>query len=249
MVLSPVGDTAPLPPHDPSPSLSKVHQLPSGDWLITSIDGLHLTCRWRLDGRGYDVSSIGPHRVRTGQTVLITDPKMDGYLPTSRPVSIMLSISRGDQHLLSIPAATAQFGRPFSGREKLPLLSDDLNTQGCTAYASRYEGALVVQRGNCTFAEKALHAANAGASLLVIISDEAGLLRPSAYDEDEKFDYEVRNIAVALVEKRANAIGAYKGDLSISYGSEQGQPWKERREGKMVVGDHDLINVRVVDRS
>ncbi|WVN90106.1 uncharacterized protein L203_105341 [Cryptococcus depauperatus CBS 7841] len=75
-------------PEDSSPSLEKVYQNTStGDYVIRDIDGLHLGVRWRLDGKGYDISSIGPHRVRTGQQVIVTDPSMKEHLPILKPVS------------------------------------------------------------------------------------------------------------------------------------------------------------------
>lgn len=59
IVLSPTIDTDPadLPPADPSPSLSKVWQDASGDFVIADSEGIRLGVRWRFDNNGYDVSS------------------------------------------------------------------------------------------------------------------------------------------------------------------------------------------------
>ncbi|WVQ80984.1 hypothetical protein IAT38_003091 [Cryptococcus sp. DSM 104549] len=90
VVLSPLNDTdSAASPEDPSPGPGKVQQDPTtGDYVITNIEGLRLGVRWRLDGKGYDVSSIGPHRVRTGQQVIVTDPAMRDHLPVPTPAAV-----------------------------------------------------------------------------------------------------------------------------------------------------------------
>lgn len=235
MILTPADttDTDALPPHDPSPPAAKVHQLEDGDWVINNIDGLHLGCRWRLDGSGYDVSSIGPHRVRQGQNVLVTDHRMDGYLPQPpmRPESIWLTVEGKKEHTLA--AATAHFGRPFG--ETLDSLLIVRGDRGCEPLRVRTDRAfaLVVKRGDCTFADKAFNAAQSGARLLIIVNDEKGLLRPSAFDEDDEFDAAVQGLSIALVDQPVDG-------TEVSF---TGTP---KQEGKMLVGEHGLVNIRVV---
>ncbi|WWD22230.1 hypothetical protein CI109_106721 [Kwoniella shandongensis] len=146
IVLSPLNTTDPsdvtanLPPEDRAPGLQKVDQDPnSGNWLIHDVEGLRLGVRWRFDGRGYDVASIGPHRVRQGQQVLITDPSMLDHLPvvssppsdiptTHNPPEVILRFTAYSLHhslvdqaevkdegeaFLHVLGATALFGKDF----------------------------------------------------------------------------------------------------------------------------------------
>ncbi|WVQ93882.1 hypothetical protein IAU59_000960 [Kwoniella sp. CBS 9459] len=138
IVLSPLNSSDPtqVPPEDPSPGPSKVTQDPStGDYVITDIEGLRLGVRWRFDGKGYDVSNIGPHRLRQGQQVIITDPTMRDHLPVASPPpsdlshspaevilrfsayssdTALVGQSSGDgQVFLHAVGATAVFGKDF----------------------------------------------------------------------------------------------------------------------------------------
>ncbi|WVF66261.1 hypothetical protein IAT40_001001 [Kwoniella sp. CBS 6097] len=116
IVLSPLNTSDPtqVPPEDPSPGPSKVTQDPStGDYVITDIEGLRLGIRWRFDGRGYDVSNIGPHRLRQGQQVIITDPTMRDHLPVASAPPPGLSHSPAELILrfTAYPSDTAFIGQ------------------------------------------------------------------------------------------------------------------------------------------
>lgn len=96
---------ATLPSEDAAPSANKVFRDDNGDFIIADVDGLKLGVRWRFDGSGYDISNsalitetdsnsyltilkVGPHRVRPGQIVLVTDPKMSAYIPIASSAEV-----------------------------------------------------------------------------------------------------------------------------------------------------------------
>jgi mannosidase alpha-like ER degradation enhancer 1 len=299
LVLTPsnADPDAPLPAHDASPSSTKVWQKEDGDWVITDIGGLRLGCRWRFDGGGYDITNIGPHRVRYGQHVYITDPKMEGYLPTLPPetpkedaqdVVLLVRHAGKVDTVIRLQTSTADFGRaflpspeaeseaeaqqPFSADEAdVPLAAPLLlvvpkNTlNGCAAVQPKRldpkpKGpfALFVARGGCSFAEKAVNAVRAGASMLLIGDNEAGRkhVRPTASDEADSLLAEVAGLRVgfighdeamvlATLHNAAPLEVALEGPLAQREGSAVPKP--TRREGRLVVGDHDLVNIRVVE--
>ncbi|KAI0002957.1 alpha-mannosidase [Russula compacta] len=57
---------------DTSPSLDKIYPVSDG-FMVQSIHGVRTRIVSRLDGKGYDVTKLGPHTVLTGQTVYIND--------------------------------------------------------------------------------------------------------------------------------------------------------------------------------
>lgn len=91
-----------------------------------------------------------------------------------------------------IDASTAMFGADpstvdpqhpirFGHGEGVRLVRDPSNPLGCEPYKQRYAGeAIVVRRGDCTFLDKLFEAAVAGASGVVVISDENSGINPSA---------------------------------------------------------------------
>ncbi|CAK9783494.1 unnamed protein product [Cutaneotrichosporon oleaginosum] len=297
IVLTPsnVDPEAPLPAHDAAPSATKVWQKNDGDWVIADIEGLRLGCRWRFDRGGYDVTNIGPHRVRYGQHIFITDPKMEGYLPSLPPEApkedaqdVVLQIRHAgkEEVVIRLQTSTSDFGRaflpssvpaepdsedqhPFSAEVPLdaPLFvvvpKNTLN--GCAAVQEKRldpkpKGpfALFVARGGCTFADKARNAVRAGASMLLVGDNEAGgrHVRPTAVDEPASFMEEVAGLRVGFVGHDEAMILAtlhnaaplevlLEGPLAQREGT--AVPLPQRREGKLVVGEHDLVNIRVVE--
>lgn len=209
IALSASNNTVPadLAPVDPSPSLSKVWQDVSGEYVIANSEGLRLGVRWRFDNRGYDVSNstldvvflvlfladetVGPHRVRPGQNVIVTDPKMSRWLPIPasslvpelEPMEVMLRFSSEGQVFLHALGATATFGRSFAksgdggwgfgGGEAMALIKPGIG-QGlaCTTVQPIERDqpfVLMLERGGCTFLEKLVHGTRAGASGVIVI--------------------------------------------------------------------------------
>lgn len=267
---------APLPAHDPSPSIAKVYQTPDGHWVIANIDGLRLNVRFRLDGWGYDVVTseskstpltvVGPHRVRQGQQVTITDTRMEGYLPTSignvpyALSSVNLSFSRdGATPFVSAQATTALFGRPFTngwGLDKsLPLVVADL---ACAPLGNTPTTpfVLLVNRGECTFVQKAQRAAQAGAVGLIIANlaqppDGESIVRPSALGESEEVLHQLLNISVALIpHSTAQTVRDLlkRTNIYVHPSSLDPEPFHgEKRQGRLVVDDYEIVNMLVVE--
>ncbi|KAF8591445.1 glycoside hydrolase family 47 protein [Ramaria rubella] len=61
---------------DPTPDKTKLHEVKDG-YMITNMTGLRTHITSRLDGKGYDITKIGPFAVRTGQKVYVNDSALN----------------------------------------------------------------------------------------------------------------------------------------------------------------------------
>ena len=99
----------------------------------------------------------------------------------------------------------------FGRGEGVRLVRDASNPYGCEPYKQRYSGeALVVRRGDCTFLEKLFEAAVAGASGVVVISDEDHSITPSANVE------EIREVGDAINDVAIVVVNREDGELIAS---------------------------------
>lgn len=140
-------------------------------------------------------SLVGPYRVRQGQQVFVTDPKMDGYLPvaerdkvveTHTPAEVVLRFSTslpvlGKSVFLHAIGATATFGRDFGttnssrwgvgGNAVKVVYPPKSEREGCGSLTGHFDGefVLLLNRGSCTFGEKLINAAKVGAVGVLII--------------------------------------------------------------------------------
>jgi mannosidase alpha-like ER degradation enhancer 1 len=203
IVLTPINMTSPAdyPPEDPDPSPSKLWQNPiTGTWTITDVTGLRLGARWRYDNTGYDIISIGNHRVSVGEEVVVTDKKMEGYLPIpAKPLArsrkyslpeVLLRFSKGEEEgnrevVLHALGATATFGKDFStaiaseigsgwGLESGNHLLHRVGGSGCNTrdfVAIKSGNIAVIDRGICTFMSKLLNAKEAGARGVIVLGN------------------------------------------------------------------------------
>lgn len=132
-----------------------------GDTIIrgTTCRIVHLRIPSLLSGNA-DIS-VGPHRVRPGQTVIVTDPKMEGFLPvptkppttTHLPAEVLLRFSTitedGHEPFVHGLAGTATFGKDFGkaaseqsqagmgiGSAPVELIRPKTNKEGCDAFPS-----------------------------------------------------------------------------------------------------------------
>ncbi len=55
--IAPIDLNATQPVEDASPSPSKVFRNDDGNLVVADVDGLKIGVRWRLDGKGYDISN------------------------------------------------------------------------------------------------------------------------------------------------------------------------------------------------
>ncbi|KAK4689097.1 hypothetical protein P7C73_g1006, partial [Tremellales sp. Uapishka_1] len=302
IVLSPsnTSHSEEVPKEDPSPPSSKVYRdEPTGDFVISDIDGLRLGVRWRFDGRGYDVSSIGPHRVRPGQDVLVTDPKMAGYLPVAAPppaipfapaeamlrFAVTLNKNTEREVFLHALGATAMFGKDlgrdgngpgwgFNGKSVALIKAEASNPNGCLPFAAPPASqafVLAIERGGCTFIEKAVQAGRIGALGILIVgidpsespSEERffdeGLIRPSAEGESAETMALVKDIGVVYVEHLVGDLvfrAMEEGDVDVELlraeddglGRDGGKKWPDGRHGKVVVGEWEILNLKVIEK-
>lgn len=186
-----------------SPNISKVQPLPDQNaYLIRSIQGLRLQITRRLDERGgYDITKIGHHRIPSSSIVLLSDPAV---MLALRPDYVMKAASQAvidasavldldfvtPASTVTVKGAKAAFGPGLDSAPAnlLPMglfdISATNNAQACDTVLvpqgllGNY--ALIVLRGVCTFVHKMRNAVIAGASTIIVLSDEDDLLMPSA---------------------------------------------------------------------
>lgn len=118
------------------------------------------------------------------------------YMDLMESADLTLQLRHDTPTEAFIDASTAMFGADPSTMDPqnpirfghgggVRLVRDPTNPLGCESYKQEYAGeAIVVQRGDCTFLDKLFEAAVAGASGVVVISDEAHGINPSADPEE-----------------------------------------------------------------
>ena len=116
-----------------------------------------------------------------------------------------------------VRACTAMFGGDpassdphirFGHGEGVRLVRDEWNPYGCKPYTLEFAGdAVVVRRGECTFLDKLVNAAAAGASGVIAISDDDSRVYPSAEPEelDPVSDF-VEDVAIVVVDSEDGAV-------------------------------------------
>ncbi|VDB97534.1 unnamed protein product [Peniophora sp. CBMAI 1063] len=77
-------DSATEADEDKTPSAQKLARLPGG-FMVHDVKGIRTRVTTRLDGRGYDITKLGPYTVRTGQVVYLNDSRLAGALETRQP--------------------------------------------------------------------------------------------------------------------------------------------------------------------
>jgi mannosidase alpha-like ER degradation enhancer 1 len=189
--------------------------------------------------------------VRPGQQVFVTDQKMEGYLPIPAnppatlhaPPEVLLRFStissKGERAVfLHAAASTATFGKSFGSAGSAGfgigglgmLIRPKVNVDGCRAFKPgeipEVRGVLVLDRGECPFLTKTLHAKMAGMDGVLLVglaptppellvqdpstpgvaagsgsgSQTEGLIRPSADGEPEELLHRVSELGVVYVE-------------------------------------------------
>ena len=137
---------------------------------------------------------------------------------------------------------------------------------------------LMVKRGGCTFVKKLLHATRVGATGVIVIGsppdavegqvkDLGGLIRPSADGEPESVrrslngsgmvyvEYmvgEVVEIVMAAPAAEVKVEVMKLDEASMGYdvvgSAEDEETGGERREGKLALGEWDILNLRITER-
>ncbi|KAF9247222.1 glycoside hydrolase family 47 protein [Melanogaster broomeanus] len=217
---------------EPNPSTDKLQLVPDG-FLLQNITGIRARVVSRLDGKGYDITKLGPHAVRTGQLVYVNDtalfsPEDETKALRTPDVRLRIFLDTVDPLLQAGPgmlemdadfhvtAHTASFGADltslseranplhFGRDEGVRIQRDKTNLLGCKPFDQDFHGdAVLLWRGGCTFLEKLINARNAGASGAIVISEEDLPINPSATAEEIEAAGNLDDVALVLLSHTA----------------------------------------------
>ncbi|KAF8450427.1 glycoside hydrolase family 47 protein [Boletus edulis BED1] len=242
-IMSPGGHEV---PEDLNPGYQKL-QLVADGFLLRNITGIRAHVVSRLDGKGYDITKLGPHSVRTGQLVYVNDTALlspeDGFrIPQIPDVRLRIFLDSMDPMLPARPgvlelnadfhvtAHTATFGadvtvarRPkslaFGRPEGVRIRRDTSNPLGCRPFDQDFAGdAAFVWRGDCTFLEKLIYARDAGASGIIVVNTDDRPINPSAGSDEVAAAGELHDVALALLSHTAGKNIAAMLDASGLFG-------------------------------
>ncbi|KAG0709546.1 glycoside hydrolase family 47 protein [Suillus ampliporus] len=274
---------------DPNPGPLKLKAVADG-FILHNVTGIRAHIVSRLDRKGYDITKLGPHAVRTGQMVYVNDSALWEPIPDpgptyrSKDVQLRIFLDTFDPALVAQPGATnfngetyikaytAQFGVDlaalggsflFGYGEGTEVQRDKSNPLGCKPYETEFDGnAVLVHRGDCTFLEKLVYARHAGASGVIVVSDEDTPINPSASAEEITAAGEIGDVALVLlphtvgksVTAMVDAAGMFGyGHVMFTVDSEA-QGWTEgaidHTPGDigqiLYINGHPLLNTRLI---
>lgn len=219
-------------PEDLSPSLFKLGVLHDG-FIINNLSGIRTHITKRLDGRGYDITKLGHYSVRPGHIVYINDTSLifSNQGPTedmTTQLRFKFTITDSDSVLspgftdydfdqeVTIKAHCAFFGADltgisasaphrFSNQVGFPVHRVHSNRRGCQPYEHPYPGSVFfVERGDCTFLEKLLHAKAASAAGVIVMSHDDGIVNPTASPESVPAD--IDDVALVYVTRKMGKV-------------------------------------------
>jgi hypothetical protein len=177
--------------------------------IYVQVKGLRFQLTRRTDDQSlYDVSKVGPYRIPSSASVIISDPEVVPILrdsPVHSPSRTILRFASTDegskQEFLVDSASSAQFGPDILSnaaldgsfafqRPALQVTTIPTSPFGCGPYNlprdSVSKGSvLFIRRGLCTFAAKMKFAAAAGAKGVIVSGDTDEVIVPSAGPEDD----------------------------------------------------------------
>ncbi|KAG1753952.1 glycoside hydrolase family 47 protein [Suillus paluster] len=287
-IMSPGGK---MVSEDPNPGPLKLKAVADG-FILHNVTGIRAHIVSRLDRKGYDITKLGPHAVRTGQMVYVNDSALWEPIPAPGPtyrnqdVQLRIFLDTFDPALVAQPEATyfngetyvkaytAQFGGDlaalsgstplrFGYGEGTELQRDKSNPLGCKPYETDFDGnAVLVHRGDCTFLEKLVYARRAGASGVVVVSDEDVPINPSASPEEIAAAGEISDVALVLlphtigksVTTMVDAAGMFGYGHVIFAIDPEAQGWTEgtidHTPGDigqiLYINGHPLLNTRLI---
>ncbi|CAH0476618.1 unnamed protein product [Peronospora belbahrii] len=171
---------------EPSYSKRNRKSLKSSD-VVFSTEGHVLMLNSRLFGRTKKQNTVSA-------SPKCQDGKLQGYkrneelavargvLATPPVTPVGLALRLGDTHLMTLVASPANFGLRVTGAAAIEapmlLFAPDISDACDFIDSQRVRGKIVmVARGTCTFAQKALRLQNAGAAGVVVINSEASCSR------------------------------------------------------------------------
>lgn len=287
-IMSPGGK---MVPEDPNPSPLKLKTVADG-FILYNVTGIRAHIVSRLDRKGYDITKLGPHAVRTGQMVYVNDSALWDSHPNPRPtyrsqdVQLRIFLDTFDPALAAQPGAssfngetyvkayTAQFGGDLAALDASDTLRfgywegtevqrDKSNPLGCKPYETNFNGnAVLVHRGECAFLEKLVYARDAGASGVIVVSDEDAPINPSASPAEIAAAGDISDVALVLlphtvgksITAMVDAAGMFGyGQVMFAVDTEA-QAWTEgvidptpEESGKILyINGHPLLNTRLM---
>jgi mannosidase alpha-like ER degradation enhancer 1 len=123
--------------------------------------------------------------------------------------------------LTVIPLADAQPVR-FGRGEGVRVSRDKANHLGCLPYDRTFDNdAILVYRGDCNFLEKLIKAKSAGASGVVVISDEDMGINPTSDAEELAAAGDLSDVAIVVLASSAGKLVASMLDSAETYGMGQ----------------------------
>lgn len=153
----------------------------------------------------------------------IVDPMFQVQVGLESPpealVTAYTSLFGADLTALHLPE-----GEPvrFGHGEGVLVSRDMTNPFGCSAYERTFDGdAVLVDRGDCTFLEKLTMAKRAGASGVVVISDDDMALNPSASPEEIIAAGDISDVSLVALKRSAGEIIISMMDSAEAYGMGQ----------------------------
>jgi ER degradation enhancer, mannosidase alpha-like 1 len=88
----------------------------------------------------------------------------------------------------------------FRHHNGVRIVRDHENALGCLPFATSYnDAAILVDRGECTFLEKLVHARSAGAAGVVVISHEDFGVNPTASKEELAAAGDLNDVAIVVI--------------------------------------------------
>ncbi|KAG6837560.1 hypothetical protein H0H93_007741 [Arthromyces matolae] len=131
-----------------------------------------------------------------------------------------LPVDHSDDLQVLLVGYTAQFGGAvemkshsdpnslqFSHQEGVSVHRDAYNPHGCLPYqASHPRSVLVVYRGECTFLEKLVHARDASAAGVIVISDDDLIVNPTANVDEIQAAGDLNGVALVLLPQKAGEV-------------------------------------------
>ncbi|KAJ7638737.1 glycoside hydrolase family 47 protein [Roridomyces roridus] len=279
-ILSPNGK---IISEDLSPSRLKLDVVEDG-YIVNNVTGIRIHIVQRLDRQGYDVRRLGHYDVRAGQTVYVNDPLIFGPTQVAkmqRAVDIplrftMLPEDDTEPHvaelLNQVEIATTGYSALFgpelalspsedspplriNNQDGLPVFYDEMNGYGCDPYDQVYENAVLLTiRGECTFLEKLVHAKDAGAAGVLVVSDEDLPLNPTADEEDLEAAGDLGDAGLIMLTPEAGRLvgellktGQVMLQLGLSVPEELPVPKEVEQAPKLLIlNGHSLLNTRLL---
>ncbi|CAG8499935.1 8066_t:CDS:10 [Paraglomus occultum] len=230
-----------------------------GGVIVDQLIGIKLELTMRSDRNGYDISKVDDYRIAPGEVLEIRDPSIkEHWLKQQSYSKITLRLYRSSLHdYINISGVTAAFSPPVYHYFPHPLYNIHYLPKapyGCSPYLSSEKSILlnsyvIVKRGECTFYEKAIHAQDAGARAVIVVSDENHLFQPVIPSENSLEEVKITCVLVtkesgdiierALERDRASEIKAILLPPETDMDSVVGSNFR------LAIYDHVVNNVRL----